>query len=194
MSQRSSYGNGNGHEAPRRPADFLAPIARRVDQKPMVGTSYGKAEERRLTIARDIIIEGSIKGCARLTVEGEAKVELEGCSTLEVTESGTFRGKATVETAEVRGVVDGELTVEGRLLIKSSGKVSGTIRYVDVQIEPGGRLSGNVDTIEAPAQAKPQGDPMIVPRIMLASNSQSQVSAPQDMLELTEEASGNERD
>lgn len=160
----------------------------------MVGTSYGKAEERRLTIARDIIIEGSIKGCARLTVEGEAKVVLEGCRTLEVTETGTFRGKATVEAAEVRGVVDGELTVEGRLLIKASGKVSGTIRYVDVQIEPGGRLSGNVDTIEAPAQSKPQSDPMIVPRIILASNSQSQVPAPQDMLELTEEASGNERD
>lgn len=35
-----------------------------------------------------------------------------------------------------------------RLLIRSTGRVSGTVRYGDIEIERGGRLSGAVARLE----------------------------------------------
>ena len=193
MSQRTPYGGGqgggSGGDLPRRPADFLAPLARRVDQKPMSGHGLGKADERRLTVARDITITGQIKGCGRLTVEGQVDADLSDCRHLEIAEGGVFRGKALVESADVRGHVDGDLTVAGRLLIRASGRVSGVVRYLDVQIEPGGRLSGQIETLEPPpAEPAPFGSQPI-PRITLAA-SKPVTDNRQAPLELTEEAQG----
>ena len=59
-----------------------------------------------------------------------------------------FVGKAEVEEAEISGVYEGELTVRRRLLIRGTGQVKGTVRYGELEIERGGRLSGSVSMIE----------------------------------------------
>ena len=41
-----------------------------------------------------------------------------------------------------------ELTVRKRLLIRSTGQVKGTVRYGELEIERGGKLSGSVALIE----------------------------------------------
>jgi cytoskeletal protein CcmA (bactofilin family) len=133
-------------EPPRRPADFLQPLARRVDQKPMLG-STPQPETRRLSVARGITLKGEVVGCQRLTVEGAVEATLTDCQVLEVAEHGTFSGKATVEQAEVRGRIEGELTVLGRLVVRATGRVSGTIRYQDLSIEQGGKLAGQVELL-----------------------------------------------
>jgi hypothetical protein len=52
-------------------------------------------------------------------------------------------GKLEVEEAEINGIYEGELTVCKRLLVRGSGRVSGTVRYGQLEIERGGRLSGS---------------------------------------------------
>jgi cytoskeletal protein CcmA (bactofilin family) len=46
----------------------------------------------------------------------------------------------------VRGRFEGSLTVRNRLLIRATGRVNGTIRYGQIEIECGGRISGDVQS------------------------------------------------
>jgi len=183
-----------GSEAPRRPADFLQPLARRVDQRPMTGqptaaVPAAEKEQRRLTVARGITLTGAVKGCARLVVEGRVEAELEDCEALEVADHGFFRGEATVEQAEIRGNLSGQLTVRGRLVIRGSGRVTGHVRYQDLHIEPGGRLSGQIETLEElGAGAEAAGE---TPRFVFAA-AEEPVRTALTPLELTESAEGSD--
>ncbi len=145
-----------GSEAPRRPADFLQPLARRVDQRPMTNQPQVQ-DTRKLTISRGIAITGLLKGCAKLVIEGQVEAELEDCQTLEIAEHGSFDGRADVESCEVKGLVEGDLTVRGRLVIRATGRVLGKVRYLDLHIEPGGKLAGQIEALE-PVGERPSVD------------------------------------
>ena len=74
------------------------------------------------------------------------------------------RGDAEIETAEISGVFEGNLTVTNRLLIRSSGYVSGVIRYCSIEIEAGGQISGDIQVTELPdaegtSEATPDATP-----------------------------------
>jgi cytoskeletal protein CcmA (bactofilin family) len=74
---------------------------------------------------------------------------------LEIAESGRFtEGRAEVEEAEIRGLYEGELTVRGQLLIRTTGRVSGIVRYGEVQVERGGRLTGAVSVLDGEMAAQ----------------------------------------
>ena len=63
---------------------------------------------------------------------------------IQITEQGAFRGSAEIDIAEIHGEFDGSLTVREKLVIFSTGKVTGKIRYGKVVIEEGGQLSGEI--------------------------------------------------
>ena len=66
------------------------------------------------------------------------------CHDVDIAESGLFKGSATIDEIEVRGRFEGNLVVRKRLLIRASGRVSGTIRYGQIEIECGGQISGDI--------------------------------------------------
>ncbi len=43
-----------------------------------------------------------------------------------------------------------ELTVRHRLLIRATDRVGGTVRYGEIEIEPGGQLTGSVLVVAGP--------------------------------------------
>ncbi|MFI4986078.1 MAG: polymer-forming cytoskeletal protein [Alphaproteobacteria bacterium] len=104
-------------------------------------------ESKKLIVGRDISLNGKISSCDRLIVEGRVEVELQDCHTIEIAETGTFKGAAEIEGAEVSGHYEGSLTVRNNLLIHSTGHVSGTIRYGRLQIEQGGEINGDVKSL-----------------------------------------------
>jgi cytoskeletal protein CcmA (bactofilin family) len=129
------------------PRPTLAPPAR--EAKPAVA-----AEEtgKRLIVGQGISLSGEITACDRLVVDGSVQVTLNQTRAIEITEKGRFtNGKAEVEEAEISGVYEGDLTVRNRLLIRSSGQVKGTVRYGEIEIERGGRISGTISMIEPSA-------------------------------------------
>jgi cytoskeletal protein CcmA (bactofilin family) len=76
-------------------------------------------------------------------------VTLNETRAIEIAESGRFtEGKAEVEDAEISGVYEGELTVRNRLLIRATGRVRGAVRYGELEIERGGRLSGSISMLD----------------------------------------------
>jgi cytoskeletal protein CcmA (bactofilin family) len=138
-------------ELPRRTVDIPAGT--------VPGMSVGAApaakpaahpESKRLIVGHGISLSGEITACDRLIVEGSVQVTLNETKAIEITETGRFtNGKAEVEEAEISGVYEGELTVRTRLLIRSTGRVQGTVRYGELELERGGKLSGNVSMLES---------------------------------------------
>jgi cytoskeletal protein CcmA (bactofilin family) len=127
------------------PRPILAPMNR--DAKPAAMTDEAG---KRLIVGQGISLSGEITACDRLVVDGSVQVTLNQTRAIEITESGRFtNGKAEVEEAEISGVYEGDLTVRKRLLIRSTGQVKGTVRYGELEIERGGRLSGTISMLEA---------------------------------------------
>ncbi len=117
-----------------------------------------EAEVRRLIVGREITLSGEITSCDMLMVEGSVEANLTNCRDIDIAESGLFKGSAAIEEAEVRGRFEGNLTVRKRLLIKASGRVSGTIRYGQIEIECGGQISGDIQAQPGAEHAEATAD------------------------------------
>ena len=76
---------------------------------------------------------------------------------IQISEQGAFRGSAEIDVAEIRGEFNGNLTVRQKLVIYSTGKVTGKIRYGKLVIEEGGQLSGEIMFGAVTAGPKPAG-------------------------------------
>jgi len=111
---------------------------------PATADKSGKTIRRVLTVGSDILLKGEIATCDRLVIEGKVDATLNDVHTVEITESGSFKGSAQIEDAEISGLFEGDLVVRGRLVIYSSGKVRGKITYGEIEIERGGELSGEI--------------------------------------------------
>ena len=138
-------------ELPRRQIDIpaspsAAPLSGVGDRTRTETADSGK----RLIVGPGISLSGEITACDRLIVQGSVQVTLNETRAIEIAESGRFtNGKAEVEEAEISGVYEGELTVRNRLLIRSTGRVTGNVRYGEVEIERGGRMSGSISMLES---------------------------------------------
>lgn len=98
----------------------------------------------KLTVGPNIKLKGvEITDCDTLVVEGLVEATMDS-RVIQIAEQGAFKGSAEIDVAEIRGEFDGNLTVRQKLVIYSTGKVTGTIRYGKLVIEEGGQLSGEI--------------------------------------------------
>lgn len=110
-------------------------------------SSNAKLGNRRvLTVGNDILLKGEIATCDRLVIEGKVDATLNDVHTVEISETGSFKGSADIEDAEISGLFEGDLVVRNRLVIYASGKVRGKITYGEIEIERGGELTGEIKT------------------------------------------------
>ena len=109
-----------------------------------VGGASTKASKRILTVGNDILLKGEIATCDRLVIEGAVDATLKDVHTVEIAESGSFKGVAEIEDAEISGLFEGDLVVRNRLTIYSTGRVRGKISYGEIEIERGGEMSGDI--------------------------------------------------
>ena len=116
-------------------------------RKPSPLIERGSNPPRTLIVGRDIALRGEITSCDRLVVEGNVEANLANCREIDIAERGLFKGSASIEEAEIRGRFEGTLTVRKRLFIRATGVVVGTIRYGQIEIERGGRFSGDIQTL-----------------------------------------------
>lgn len=123
------------------------------------GASYGSAATaatandanrgRKLLIGPGITLSGEIEACEHLVVEGTVEAALKGASVLEIAESGAFYGTVEIDEATVAGRFEGDLTVKGRLTIRSGGSITGAIAYKELAVEAGATLDGKVTPLDA---------------------------------------------
>ncbi|AVS75625.1 bactofilin family protein [Paracidovorax cattleyae] len=114
-----------------------------VHKSAAVAPSEGAGSK--LTVGPNIKLKGvEITDCDTLVVEGTVEATMDS-RVIQIAEQGAFRGSAEIDIAEIHGEFDGTLTVRQKLVIYSTGKVNGKIRYGKVVIEEGGQLAGEIE-------------------------------------------------
>lgn len=109
----------------------------------------------RLIVGPDVKLKGAeILDCDTLVVEGRVEATMDS-RVIHIAENGSFSGKVSIDVAEIHGNFEGELTVRSQLLIHSTGRVNGKIRYGKILIDEGGQLSGDVQSLSAAESRAP---------------------------------------
>ena len=99
----------------------------------------------KLTVGPNIKLKGvEITDCDTLVVEGTVEATMDS-RVIQIAEQGAFHGSAEIDIAEIHGEFSGTLTVREKLVIFSTGRVSGKIRYGKLVVEEGGQLSGEIE-------------------------------------------------
>ena len=128
----------------RRVVDSMAPGRR---------PSVAEGSERKLTVGKGLSLAGEITSCDILVVEGKVEAKLSDGKLLEITEAGQFRGSVEIENADIAGRYDGQLVVHGRLTVRSTGRISGTVKYGELEVNAGGQIIGEVQVAGGGVQA-----------------------------------------
>ncbi len=136
------------------PAPGAAPAAPAAARGP---ARTEAAERRTMIIGKGISLAGTVTEAEKLVIEGTMESQLLQAQELVISHSGVFKGEVQVEDAEIAGVFDGTLTVNGSLTIRATGRVIGVARSRRLSVEDGGQLSGKMEMItgDAPATAAP---------------------------------------
>jgi cytoskeletal protein CcmA (bactofilin family) len=133
---------------PRRPV-IRPEVVRRSGEYPTGGSTAerpvgGYGEGKKLIVGRDIALSGTINACEKLIVEGRVEANISDCQEIEITDTGTFKGEAEIDVAEVSGAFEGTLIARELLLVRNTGRVNGNIRYGRLEVERGGQIDGDV--------------------------------------------------
>ena len=114
-------------------------------------------KEAKLIVGPDIKMKGvEVNDCDTLVVEGRIEATLDARA-LQIAEKGVFSGTVAVDSAEIHGRLEGELTVRKQLIVHATGRVSGKIRYARIKVEEGAELSGEISVLErVPAATLPK--------------------------------------
>lgn len=124
-----------------------APPAGAANPPRTTSTASMEPEHKKLIVGRDISLNGEIRTCDTLVVEGRVEAVLQDCKNIEIMAPGEFKGAAEVDVADISGQFNGDLTARQRLIVRAGGKVLGKIRYGQLEIERGGVLSGEVEVL-----------------------------------------------
>ena len=104
-------------------------------------------EKSRLIVGPNIKLKGvEITDCDTLLVEGRVEASMDS-RVIQIAEGGVFAGTVGVDRAEIRGRFEGEMTVRDRLVVHSTGRVTGKVRYGRLAVEEGGELIGDLEAL-----------------------------------------------
>ena len=101
-----------------------------------------------LIITEDTVIRGvtEMHNCRRLEVHGYVEGDVSAARIL-VHKTGRLFGSVSTDTAEIHGEVQGDVVVRNLIDIRSSGNVSGNVKYGKLALEIGGNLSAEMRNV-----------------------------------------------
>jgi cytoskeletal protein CcmA (bactofilin family) len=113
------------------------------------------AQGSRLFIGINIKLKGvEISDCDALVIQGHVEATVHS-KVMQIDKPGTLKGTALIDVAEIHGEFSGELTARTRLVVRGTGRVSGTIRYGKLIVEEGGEVNGDVKGLDG-TEGQPQ--------------------------------------
>lgn len=149
LTKRSETGAYSPRPAATTTAGFSSfPGARNTTDSSMT-TPAKTASDRQLLIGKGINISGEIDACNHLVVEGQVDATLKGANILDIAEGGTFYGSVEINEGSVAGRFEGDLKVEGRLTIRSTGVIIGSLQYGELAVEAGATIEGKISPLSS---------------------------------------------
>jgi cytoskeletal protein CcmA (bactofilin family) len=127
---------------PTRSGEAVQTTSSRQATESQAQQGGNEVDVRTMFVGLETSFSGQISSCNRLIVEGAVDARLDNCQYVIINESGVFKGDVSTDNADVHGRFDGDIFVRKRLLVRSTGQVSGTITYGEIEVERGGKLSG----------------------------------------------------
>ena len=159
-----SGSSGTGTASQTTPVAAPAAVAPIAAATPVSGAPT-KEGGSKLTVGPNIKLKGvEITDCDTLVVEGLVEATMDS-RLMQIAASGSFRGSAEIDIAEIHGEFNGDLTVRQKLVIYATGRVTGKIRYGKVVIQEGGQLMGDIQfgsTVDSKILGAPKAAMMAV--------------------------------
>jgi cytoskeletal protein CcmA (bactofilin family) len=112
-------------------------------------------------VAEGVEILGDVRFTEGMRIDGRVEGDVTGhaaegsASLLVLSAAGCIAGSVRCTDAVINGTVEGDLDVEHRLELQSEARVTGTIRYRQLQMDVGAAVTGQLVKVETtPAGAK----------------------------------------
>lgn len=121
-------------------------------KKPPIETPPDKVN---LVIGKDTYFKGSIKAKGLIRIDGEMEGEIDTQGDVIIGEGGRVNLDLKARHVAIAGRFEGNLEAVGKLEIRSSGIVVGSVKTNAVVLDDGAIFSGNLEMKEKDQQVKP---------------------------------------
>jgi cytoskeletal protein CcmA (bactofilin family) len=162
----ATYVGETGDEESEASAELTLPpplrvsLSERPGRRPEMSDERGHSPDQLcdddgkiLVIGREIVLNGKIASCDRLVVEGQVEAKMKDCREIEITETGAFKGQVEFDRADISGIFEGDLTARDHLVVRATGRITGKVRFGELEIERGGQIIGDVQVFGEGAAA-----------------------------------------
>ncbi len=99
-------------------------------------------------IGKDTVFQGTLNGKGLIRIDGEAEGAITGTGDIVIGESGRVQAELKARNITIAGSYEGKLVANGKLELKSTARVSGTINANGLIVEDGANMCGNLSMDE----------------------------------------------
>ena len=101
----------------------------------------------KVIIGNGVKLKGEITDADEVQIDGFADIAV-NTDNLIVGSTGELKGTIQTDNADVWGNAGGDLKISGTLTIQEQGSVSGSIEYQSLQIKLGGKIKGDIKSLD----------------------------------------------
>lgn len=112
-----------------------------------------KFKDAETIIGPSIKVKGNFQGKGNIVIEGTLEGSLKTEANLFVGPDAKVVANIESDDAAIHGEVEGNIKNKGYLAIGKNAKISGDIQYVEISIEKGAIVSGNLTPIQETKKA-----------------------------------------
>lgn len=106
-------------------------------------------------IGKDAFFKGSIKTKSLIRIDGEMEGDISTQGDVVIGESGKVKLDLKARHVAIAGRFEGNLEAEGKLEIKGSGIVIGSVKTNGLMVDDGAVFSGNMEMVRQNQAVKP---------------------------------------
>jgi cytoskeletal protein CcmA (bactofilin family) len=134
---------------------------RRKSRTPIEITRLSSLIASGVEIAGDVLITDGLRIDGQ--VQGNVLGREDGRGLLVLSEKGRVAGSVRVYDAVINGTIEGDLDVEHFLELQANARVTGNIRYRQMQLECGATVDGKLECVGENRAATDEADSNVVP-------------------------------
>ena len=103
-------------------------------------------KDKSIFIGTGVVFKGSISAPNQAIISGTVEGELTAKDVL-IGASGVVTGTTEADFIDVKGELNKDISSRQLLIVRSTGKVNGTLEYGEIEIERGGQVRGNMTQV-----------------------------------------------
>ena len=115
--------------------------------------SFPIVEPNTLYVGEGVCVKGDLSVPGVVVVDGQVEGNVTARAVW-VSPTGSIKGNIAATEAEIHGAVSETITVKQLLVVRPTGRVSGDVRYGELQLEKGAVITGTLACMSAQEDAE----------------------------------------